>query len=543
MPTADYGVHHAGDFEGENGGACIQAAIDAAEAAPGPNVVMVGPVGPDAEARWEVSKSIELPSHTTLILQGAYLVLADQANCNLIENRDFIDGNSDIHVIGRGGARLDFNPSQQAQPEYDHRDVEIWIQEHGLPLSVITKEVIGDLTVAEYAAQRATVPYRIIGMLFYNVENLSLRGFTIGPSSSIPLHVERVKNVRISDCTVAQDGREISQEFIHVLGPAERVVITDIVGSCSDDFCALDTISPLGWGRGYVGYGSLAGDKVPEDIRRANAGPIHGVVISNVVIRNRGWGTGLLRTLPAHGYPIDGVHASNLQMLETPGHSEAHAVLKFGNTHSGHFSAAYCIPDDQANITVENVFVKDWVGPYVAVLEPVKNLTLRGLRGDHTGPFLHNYGQAIDGLTLEDCRTTLTGGPDEPFVGAMLQYCMEEWGLDNSSREGTPAAILLNNGPLKDVDIRNVVVTSGLKPGDKVAGSGIAGLRLGPDAQVQSFNVSGLRIVGYEAGVIIAEGTRGEDLRFEGVSIRDVATPWTISDADLVHGSLTLNRR
>ena len=536
MSSADYGVQHAEDFEGENGGASIQAAVDAAEAAPGPNVIMVGPIGPDANSHWEVSKAIELPSHTTLILQGAYLVLAEMADCNLIENRDYVDGNRDIHVIGQGGARLDLNPSYQPQPT-EHRDVEIWMEEQGLPLSVITKELIGDMTVAEFAAQRPTVPYLIVCMRFYNVENLSLRGFTIGPSVTHPLHVERVKNVRISDCTVAQDGREPWAEFIHLYGPAERVVIDNIVGSCSDDFCGITTSESLS---GL--HHAWPGDKLPSEIRRVNAGPIHGVVISNVVIRNR-WCTGLLRLLPARGYPIDGVHVSNVQMLETPGHSEAHGVLKFGTTDSGNLSEQYCIPEDMANITVENVFVKDWVGPYVIVLEPVKNLTLRGLRGNHTGPFFHNYGQAIDGLTLEDCRVTLTGGPEEPFVGAMMQFCMEEWGLDDSSREGTPAAILLNKGPLKDVDIRDVVLTSGLKPGDMVTGSGVAGLRLGPDAQVQSLNVSGLTIDGYEAGVIIEEGTRGEDIRFKGVTMRNVAKPWAVNDADLVRGGMNLSWR
>ena len=539
MTSAHHGVWHAEDFEGENGGARIQAAIDTAEAVQGPNVVMVGPVGPDTNARWEASKPIELPSHTTLILQGAHLILADGANCNLIENRDYLEGNIDIHVIGRGGARLDGNPRQQAQPEYDHRQPEIWMEEQGIPLSVITKDVIGDMTLAEFAAKRETVKYRIAGMMFYNVKNLSLRGFTIGPMSSWPLHIERVQNVRISDCTVAQDGHEVSQEFIHVHGPAERVVIDNIVGSCSDDFCALDTLAPLSADVILTDREELGRGKLPADVRVANAGPIHGVVISNVVIRNR-WCTGLLRFLPARGYPIDGVHVSNIQMLETPGRSEAHAVLKFGVTHSGHRSTAYCIPEDLANITVENVYVKDWVGPYVAVLEPVKNLTLRGLRGDHTGHFFHNYGQEIDGLTLEDCRVTLKGGPEEPFVGGMMLFCMAEWGLDPESRDGTPAAILLNKGPLKDVDIRNVVLTSGLKPGDMVTGSGVAGLRLGPDSQIQSLNVSELKIDGFESGIIV-EAPRGEDLRIADVTMRNVAIPWLISGCDLVQGDLNIS--
>ena len=249
------------------------------------------------------------------------------------------------------------------------------------------------------------------------------------------------------------------------------------------------------------------------------------------------WATGLLRVLPAPGYPIDGVHIKNIQMLETPGRSLAHAVLKFGNTKSGMPQSRYmpfdaCAPEDQANITIENVFVKDWVGPFIAILEPVKNLTIRGVRGNHTGPLLHNYGNRIDGLTLEDCRTTLTGGPE-------FQFHLDEYNLGGTSATGTPAAILLDSAHLKDIDIRNVALTSGLKPEDMVTGSGVAGMRLGPDADVQSLHVSGLKIDGFESGVIVQE-TRGEDLKFEDVTMRDVGTPWDIRGADLVQGNVSL---
>ena len=532
MSADEYGIWHAEDFEGQDGGARIQAAVDGAEAQPGNNVIMVGPIGPDEKGRWHVSKPIELPSHTTLILQGAYLFLTDWATCDLIQNRDYIEGNTDIHVIGRGTASLDLNPSHQPQQK-NHREDEIWMEKQGMEISDITKEVIGDMSVAEYALQRAEIGHMIVGIRFYNVTNLSLRGFSIGPMISFPIHIERVKNVRISDCTVAQDGREPAQEFIHVYGPAERVVIDNIVGGCSDDICALTTseslFDPIGWGE----------SKLTAEIRRANAGPINGVVISNIVVRNL-WCTGLLRVLPSPGLPIDGVHISNIQMLETPGRSEAHAVLKFGNTKASQPNFHVCSPEDQANITIENVYVKDWVGPYIAILEPVKNLTIRGVRGVHTGPLLHNYGMAVDGLTLEDCRTTLVGGPKVPFVGPMFKFHMEEYHLGGTSESGTPAAILLDSATLKDIDIRNVVIKSALKPGDMVTGSGVAGLRLGPYAEAQSLHISGLKIDGYESGIVI-EQTKGADVRFEDVTMRNVARPWDIKGAAWVKGDIAVS--
>ena len=131
------GTWHAECFEGATGGDCIQAAIDMAETKPGHNLIVVGPVGPDDDGRWLLTKPIKLPSHTTLLLQGSQLFLADDSNCDMIRNRDYIEGNTDIHVVGVGGARLDGNAAHQTRP-VDGRDVEIWMEQNGMKVSVAT---------------------------------------------------------------------------------------------------------------------------------------------------------------------------------------------------------------------------------------------------------------------------------------------------------------------------------------------------------------------------------------------------------------------
>jgi hypothetical protein len=512
-------VHQAEEYQGETGGDRIQAAIAAAQAEPGHNVVVVGPRGPDARGRWVLPRAIELPSHTTLLLLGAHLFLADRANDNLIRNRDPDQGNADIHVIGLGGARLDGNAENQDR-NVRGRDVEIWMEKRGMPLARSTREVIGEMSVAEFESQRATqdktLDLRNMGIHLYNVDNLTLRGFTIGPTNAWAIMPERVRNVLISDITLAQDGREPNQDGIHITGPSERIAISNVVGTCGDDAIALS---------------SIEGDR----------GPITGVTVNNVVIRNR-WCAGILRTVVARGYPIDGVYASNLQLLGGEGYSEAHAVLKLGNSRPGLFGLEQCMPEEHANITVENVLAKDWRGPYCAVFSPVMNLTIRGARGSHTGPFFHNFGQAVDGLILEDCRTTLKGGPEEPFVTGMIQFCLENTSYRNTLLTGIPAAIVLDGGPLKDVEIREMSLRSALKPGDKLTGTGIAGLRLAEGARVDSFRAAGLAIEGYETGIVIEDGIGGETLRFERVTMGGITTPWAIANADLVDsgGSIRL---
>jgi len=68
----------------------------------------------------------------------------------------------------------------------------------------------------------------------------------------------------------------------------------------------------------------------------------------------------------------------------------------------------------------------------------------------------------------------------------------------------------------------------------------MAGLRLGGNARVDSVRVAGITIEGYETGVVVEEETKGEGLRFERVTMRDVARPWAIAGADVVHGDGTL---
>ena len=65
-------------------------------------------------------------------------------------------------------------------------------------------------------------------------------------------------------------------------------------------------------------------------------------------------------------------------------------------------------------------------------------------------------------------------------------------------------------------------------------------MRLGSGAQVHSLKVSGLTIDSFETGVMVDEGVRGEGLRFEGITMREVITPWVIADADEVRGDVTL---
>ena len=55
------------------------------------------------EGNYLIGNSINIPSNRTLLIDGnATLKLADNANCYIIKNEDFINGNENIYIIGLG---------------------------------------------------------------------------------------------------------------------------------------------------------------------------------------------------------------------------------------------------------------------------------------------------------------------------------------------------------------------------------------------------------------------------------------------------------
>jgi polygalacturonase len=125
---------------------------------------------------WLLTSALELPSHTTLRLEGATLRLADGATDNLLRNADYDDGNEDIHVVGVGRARLDGNGENQ--------------------------ERITDGS------------HETVGIHLYNVENVTLSCFSIGPTENWAIAPENVVDLTVSNVDFAQDGKKTEPERI-----------------------------------------------------------------------------------------------------------------------------------------------------------------------------------------------------------------------------------------------------------------------------------------------------------------------------------------
>jgi hypothetical protein len=446
-PILDPRAYSASDFDGPDGSAKINAALLAAASSTKPRARVVVPsIGPDEDGTWSISESVRIPSGTTLILDDCLLRLADGANCPLIVNagRDQ-GGDRDISIIGRGVARLDGNPGNQSRARRG-RDVEIWMEAAGLPLSRATRATIGELSVAEYEQQRSLPGESLEAMMsgpsgldFAGVDHLRIESIEVGPTNLFGIHASACNDVVIKRIHFCQDGSEPNQDGIGIFGPAERIVISGITGTCGDDAVGLHAIHPVHGG-----------------------GAICGVVISDVIVRNR-WNSGILRTEgPAL---ISSVVASNLVMLDGEGYSEGHSVVKIGTTRGS--LVLEMAADDidpltevfQEGIQIHGLAVEGWVGPVIAIYQPIANLVMSGVTGTHTGPLFVNFESKIDGLLLANVATRMIPTPaDEPFVGGMLQYSMMANALPRSIREDERAAIILDGGDVRGVAFMNVRV-------------------------------------------------------------------------------------
>lgn len=462
-------------FDGETGGERIRRAVEAAAAEPGANVIAVPPDGPDG-GDWLLERAIELPSHTTLRLEGATLRLAPGTQDNILRNADYEGGDEDVHVLGTGGARLDGNAARQ--------------------------ERVSDGS------------HRTVGIHLYGVRNATLRGFSIGPTENWAIAPENVVDLRVSDLHFAQGGEKPNQDGLHVTGPAERVTVSGLTGTCGDDAVIARS------GPGLYGEG----------------GDLRGMTVTNVSIRNA-HSCGVLRTVAQAGSVLDGVYASNLQLLSDEEAGDAALKIGWNGPEDAHREVR---PADHRNVVVENVGVNRWDGPFCTIQQPIRGLTLRGVRARHSGPLLWNEENDVVGLTVEDCESTLTGRPPETLLNDFYAELLrgERWvPADQYAADvlaEPPAAVTFDRATLRDVTLRNVRFRSDYE-GDGADGHPAA-LRVAGTARVDGLTVDDCAVEGYATGLRIDEGAEATRVTCRGVRQTDVERPWALGNAPVDGG-------
>ena len=278
--------------------------------------------------------------------------------------------------------------------------------------------------------------HETVGIHLYNVENVTLSCFSNGPTENWAIAPENVVDLTVSNVDFAQDGKKPNQDGLHVTGPAERITVANLTGTCGDDAVIARS------GDGLYGEG----------------GDLRGISVSNVTIRNV-HSCGILRTTAQAGSVIDGVYATNLQLLSDAEAGDAALKIGWNGPEDGYQDVT---PEEHRNIVIENVGVNRWGGPFCTIQQPVKGLTIRGIRATHTGPLLWNEEHDVVGVTVEDCESTLTGNPPRTLMNQFYTNVLngERWlpaGQYHADvLEEPPGAVTFDRATLEDVTLRDV---------------------------------------------------------------------------------------
>ncbi|MEM1011090.1 MAG: hypothetical protein AAGI46_02585 [Planctomycetota bacterium] len=385
---------------GESADVAIAHLLEALSDAPH-RVIGLGPKGPGPDGTWLLQASIVLPSRTTLVLAGACVVAAPDMRRPMLTNA--------------------------VRHQLEGHDEQI--------------SVIGDGR-SSFDGQADRPPRGSNGIHFCGVHGLSVSGIRIGRTSGWGLRIEDVTDVHVRDINFFQDGNHPWQDGVHINGPAERVAINGVTGVFGDDVIAVDSAL----------------------CQNRTGGPIRGVAVSNVVAHNI-HGAGIVRTIAAKDRPLESVHFSNLTLVNTPGKG-SDAAIKLGWDGGKQIRDDWEWPtaDEHKDIVIENVNVYGWGGPVICAYHPMRNVTIRNLTAEHTGPLFFNLEHEIKGLTLERVRSRLLAESQAQLNTGFLEKLVKgevyTLGGEYTARflESDLAAITFNHAKCHDIRLRDIAL-------------------------------------------------------------------------------------
>lgn len=165
-----------------------------------------------------ILSSVRLTSDTELILADSEIKLGDDINKNVITNADW-DENENCKITGYGTSVINGNGAEQ------------------------DREANPDTVALHH--------YDYIGMMFINVENISIKGIIVTDFALWGVNTQKCSNILIEHIIMNQLGSYANQDGIDVGFGSQYGVIRYITGKTNDDFIPslnynLEYINPKG---------------------------------------------------------------------------------------------------------------------------------------------------------------------------------------------------------------------------------------------------------------------------------------------------------
>lgn len=277
---------------------------------------------------YRLSAPIQVPSHRTLILQDAIVVLEPGLTCNILTNSNLaVKGNVGIRVIGIGRAVLDGNGINQVRS--------------------------------------STESWRNVGVHWVGVQNFQVTGITIRNTSNFSaLHVGCYQG-SWTNITLDQDRSVANQDGID-FGPGNSYIYVDgVYGRVEDDCFSI-----------FAKYSTGGGSVHPAF---STGGDTHHLYISNVFLDTY---RSLFRLQAAEGSALHHIYASNVNHT---GPNRCQTFLNLGELKAAYVSGSY--PDASGN-DFYAIYMNGLSGRTHAMLRMssnVKDVYLSDLSSDNWG--------------------------------------------------------------------------------------------------------------------------------------------------------------
>jgi len=355
----------------------IQNAVDLAKKL-GVNKVIIPRINErTGEALWLIDKTVRLPSDMTVVLDNAFLQMADGVAGGFFCNEKlFTEKGSkleyrmkNIHIKGEGEAILD----------------------GGRPTEV-----------NEETQLRLGIPVRLNSPIFF----MNVEGFSV---ENIKIHHQRYWGMRFEFCAqgvirdisfkIIRDRR--NQDGIDIRNGCHHITIENVYGQSGDDLIALsaiDTTQPTGFGKSGNDYAVIVEDHDWD---------IHDITIKNI------WGSPVTHPLVAlrnhNGAKIYNIHIENLHdcPMLYPAHEgerERYAMVHIGD--NIYYRLSRQVMGDTHDITIKDIYFNNTVSA-VQVGGTVKNMYISNI---HAGGVARsaitvvgdNWGDDVYGVKMEN---------------------------------------------------------------------------------------------------------------------------------------------
>lgn len=254
-----------------------------------------------------INTSIKIPSNRTVYGKNAKLKLGNTCYDNIFRNSDFVNGNTNVNIIGLGNFYIDCNAANNSD-------------------SLATYGLAGPNS------------YKYVAIQIYNVTTFQIKNLSIDDLHRHCMHIGRSSYGTVDGIYFNHKTVIANQDGIDILWGTHHCTFNDISGYTADDFIAIDC--------------GVKADMCPDYSVGYNVGDIHDLTFTNIKARSLNGGMGCPAVICGNGNKLYNIAISDVRLynLGVPG---AMFYSCYGSEWDGTAPAA----TDIYNITIDNAII------------------------------------------------------------------------------------------------------------------------------------------------------------------------------------------